>query len=213
MFYVFYLLVFKVISRYIVTMGVIETNNRDSLLKLLAERLSISFSDKQWKFVVCGGTALQALNLVTRTTKDVDVIGEIHGSDITFARLNSRFLEQVVLCARTFDLPDDWFNTGPEGYIRSGLPAGLTDRLTWKEYGHNLSIGYISRIDQIFFKLYAAVDRGGYHVDDLLALRPSKKELSAAARWTCEQDPSVGFATLLLSMLQQLGFDDVTGKV
>jgi hypothetical protein len=194
-------------------MGTIGTRNRDSILTLFGERLNITFPGEQWKFVVCGGTALQALDLITRTTKDIDVIGIVRFGTIAFAELTPLFLEQISLCARIFDLPGDWFNTGPEGYIKSGLPEGLIERLTWKEYGHNLSIGYISRIDQIFFKLYASVDRGGYHVDDLLALQPTENELAAAARWTCEQDPSEGFSTLLRSMLHQLGFDDVAGKV
>ena len=156
---------------------------------------------------------MQALNFVARTTKDIDVIGIFNSGNITFARFSPLFLEQLTLCAKTFGLPENWFNTGPEEYIKSGLPSGLLQRLTWKEYGNNLSLGYISRIDQIFFKLYASVDRGGYHVEDLLTLRPALDELIAAAHWTCEQDPSEGFIALLRSMLQQLGFEDVAAKI
>ena len=86
-------------------------------------------------------------------------------------------------------------------------------RLTLKKYGKNLSIGFISRHDQIFFKLYASIDRGGYHVDDLIKLKPTEKELLYACKWVCEQDTSKAFAILLQSMLKQIGFKDVAGKL
>lgn len=187
--------------------------NLDSILSLLNDRLSLVSPHMTWKLVVCGGTALNALHFISRTTKDVDVIGILSDNQITYANFDSRFLEQVALCAATFDLPSNWLNTGPESFIKSGFPSGFIKRLTWKRYGEQLHLGYISRIDQIFFKLYACVDRGGYHVDDLFALNPTSDELLNAAMWTCKQDPSEGFHTLLISMLNQLEFEDVANKI
>jgi hypothetical protein len=191
----------------------INRNNLETILGLLNDRLAIVFPEKKWNLVVCGGTALNALNLVSRTTKDIDVIGILSDNRITYANFDALFLEQIALCASVFDLPPNWLNTGPELYIKSGFPEGLIMRLTWKSYGESLNIGYIGRIDQVYFKLYASVDRGGYHVDDLLALEPSEQELVNAGKWACEQDPSEGFKTLLHSMLKQLGFENVARKI
>jgi hypothetical protein len=49
-----------------------------------------------------------------------------------------------------------------------GLPEGFVSRLFQKDYGRRLTVYFAGRKDQIHFKLYAAVDRGGYHIDDLL---------------------------------------------
>jgi hypothetical protein len=55
--------------------GFIHRDNLDSILTLLADRLQLTFGPRKWFFVVCGGTALNALGLVVRTTKDIDVLG------------------------------------------------------------------------------------------------------------------------------------------
>ncbi len=191
----------------------INQENLTAILNLLGERLYLVFPGQSWAFVVCGGTALNALKLADRTTKDVDIIGKLEKNIIDYANLSPGFLDQVKLVADTFHLPYNWLNTGPESYIKTGLPSGLLDRLTWKDYGKTLHIGYISRIDQIFFKLYAAVDRGGYHVDDLHRLKPSEEELLSACHWVLQQDPSDEFRILLISMLKQINDETVDGKI
>jgi hypothetical protein len=190
----------------------LDHENIEELLKLLGERLSLESPQIKWHLIVCGGAALSVLNLVQRTTKDIDVIGKLIGDKINYADFDPIFIEQISLIAELFNLPSDWINTGPESFIKTGLPKGITKRLTTKNYGNNLSIGFISRYDQIFLKLYASVDRGGYHVDDLIKLNPKETELLNACKWVCEQDTSEGFYILLKSMLEQIGFKDVTGK-
>jgi hypothetical protein len=87
-------------------------------------------------------------------------------------------------------------------------------RLTPKAYGPRLLISYISRRDQIFLKLHAAVDRdGGRHLQDLLDLKPSADELLDAARWTRTQDPSDGFRLLLGEMLKYLGHAELVNQL
>ena len=76
-------------------------------------------------------------------------------------------------------LPEDWLNNGPSngegGLFRMGLPEGLAARLTWTTIGEKLALGFISRLDQIHFKLYAAVDQpgdcGGDHRFEILRAR------------------------------------------
>lgn len=74
-------------------------------------------------------------------------------------------------------------------------------------------MGFISRLDQIHLKVYAAADRAGYHVDDLLALHPRPDEILMAARWCAQQDPSEGFDAILRDMLRKLGFADVERRL
>ena len=58
--------------------------------------------------------------------------------------------------------------TGPADLLKYGLPEGFKERLQTKIYGQELTVHYISRVDQIHFKVYASVDSGpGRHVDDL----------------------------------------------
>lgn len=191
----------------------IGKENLSNILSLLNERLTLVSPDIEWNLIVCGGAALAELNLLQRTTKDIDVIGKFSEKDIEYANFDTQFKEQVSIIADLLNLPSNWINTGPESFLQTGLPPGLLDRLTKKSYGKNLTIGFISRIDQIFLKLYASVDRGGYHVDDLIKLEPSETELLKASRWVCNQDTSETFLLLLKSMLEQIGYKNVAGKL
>ncbi len=76
-----------------------------------------------------------------------------------------------------------------------------------------LTIHYISRIDQIYFKTFAAADRGGYHITDLKALNPGEDEIYSAARWCMEQDVSEGFRFILKEMLTQNGWNHVSSRI
>ncbi len=191
----------------------IGKKNLSEILLLLGERLKLVIPEKEWKLIVCGGAALAELNLVQRTTKDIDVIGKFSEEKIEYAGFDTKFKEQVSIIAELLNLPSNWINTGPESFLQTGLPPGLLDRLIKKKYGKNLTIGFISRIDQVFLKLYASVDRGGYHVDDLIKLEPSDKELLDASSWICSQDTSETFFLLLKSMLEQIGYKNVAGKL
>ena len=89
------------------------------------------------------------------------------------------------------------------------MPEGLQERLTTRVYGPTLTVSFIGRADQIPFKLWASVDRGGYHIDDLLKLQPTEAEIRAAALWTLEKDVSEGYRMLLGRLLTELGYADV----
>jgi hypothetical protein len=115
-------------------------------------------------------------------------------------------------------LPEDWLNNGPSrdegGLFRLGLPHGLSERLIWKVFGDNLTVGFIGRFDQIHFKLYAAVDQmGSYHATDLQALEPADAELLAAAAWTRTHDPSEGFWQSLRWFLKEFGYERVAEQI
>lgn len=62
------------------------------------------------------------------------------------------------------------------------------------------------RRDQVFFKLYAAVDQGprSKHFEDLRRLKPTTDELREAAAWARTHDPSEGFRQELRAALREL---------
>ena len=168
--------------------------------------------------VVCGGTALSAMGLVNRTTKDVDVLGEIEflKEKIVVKRIKkfpSWFDDAAKIIQRDFNLPNNWINTGPSAQVDSGLPDSFENRLIRKQYGSYLAIYFISRIDQIFFKLYASIDRGGYHVDDLFKLKPIEREIESASHWLLTQDVSEGFKLILVDFLNKKGFTHVATRL
>jgi hypothetical protein len=168
--------------------------------------------------VVCGGTALFAMSLTSRTTRDVDVLGSYknHEKGVSIEPIGSFpdwFQSAAAKVGRDFDLPHDWINTGPEAQLKSGLPDGFIDRLTKRTYGSNLTVYYISRIDQIHFKLYAAIDQGGYHTDDLFGLNPTESEIRAAARWVLTQDVSENFRLISRDFLVKKGFHDIARDI
>jgi len=164
--------------------------------------------------VVCGGTALAALGLVSRTTKDVDVLAQATETEegIRVLKINEfpRWLKEAAeTVGRDFGLPEDWLNLGPASQLESGLPDGFEKRLVRKRYGDYLTVYFTGRTDQIFFKLYAAVDRNDYHVQDLLALKPTEKEMEEATKWVLTQDVSEGFRLVLKDFLERHGYGDI----
>jgi hypothetical protein len=168
--------------------------------------------------VVCGGTALSALGLVMRTTRDMDVLGSVSETEngVTIQAIK-KFPEWLVEAAnrvgRDFDLPERWLNLGPASQVESGLPEGFEKRLVKKAYGQYLTIYFISRLDQIHFKLYAAVDQDGYHVQDLFALKPTENEMEMAAKWVVTQDVSEVFKALVTDFLEKHNYGDTAKRI
>jgi hypothetical protein len=190
----------------------------DTVFRLLDGRLSRNESSPA-RIVVCGGAALIVMGLFSRTTTDVDVVALIDTEKGLTAPvpLPKSLLQAAREVAEAMQLPEDWLNNGPSrdegGLFQMGLPEGFQDRLHEKAYGNHLRAYFIDRIDQIHFKLYAAVDRGGYHVSDLEMLRPTTEELVQAACWTVTHDVSPGFRMLLKQLLESLGYENAAAAV
>lgn len=187
----------------------------DRVLSALGEQI-VALGPAYFDLVICGGSALNALGLVHRTTKDVDVLAFLNESEKEKPRLQTarpfpRILTQAaVKVSRDFNLPEDWLNSGPTSALEFGLPEGLLSRVETRRYGASLTVRFLSRYDQIHFKLYAAVDqRSGKHYEDLLALKPTASELVAAARWSMTHDVSEPYKEQLKKTLIDLGHSDV----
>ncbi|HEY7265642.1 MAG TPA: hypothetical protein VH589_29675 [Trebonia sp.] len=182
----------------------------DLLLGALADQLQAIGSHVE--IVVIGGSALTALGLVRRATRDVDLLAIAENGELRLAEP----LPQALLVARAtvaadFGLAEDWLNAGPTDLLKWGLPKAFMSRVVTRYYRTALVVHFASRFDQIHFKLFAMVDQGGgRHETDLRALNPTQSELTAAARWSITQDPSPGYRSVLMDALRALGVDDAT---
>jgi hypothetical protein len=170
-------------------MSDITQDKAEELLHALGEQLAAR--GERYELVVIGGSALLALGLIERTTKDVDIVALRTEEGLETADPLPEGLRAAGdLVARDFQVPAEWLNPHPAGLLTFGLPEGFVDRLERCEYGAALVVHLASRYDQIHFKLYAAVDQGpGKHEADLRALAPTESELIAAARWAGPRIP------------------------
>jgi hypothetical protein len=180
----------------------------DVLLNALGDQLGALGSHIE--IVVIGGSALTALGLVRRATRDVDLLAIAVNGELRLAEpLPEPLLSARAGVARDFGLDENWLNAGPTDLITWGLPHGFMTRVVTRQYGPALVVHFAGRIDQIHFKLFALVDQGGgRHETDLRALDPTAAELTAAARWSVTQDPSPGYKAVLGEALRYLGVDD-----
>jgi hypothetical protein len=187
---------------------IVDVDAADELLSALEQQLAAL--GESYDLIVAGGAALLALGLVSRPTRDVDLLAlkgpaGLHRAD-PLPPLLARARDRV---ARDFAVPTTWLNNGPTSLLDLGLPEGFEDRVTVREYGRALRVRFASRLDQIHFKLYAMVDQGpGKHEADLRALEPTTEELVAAARWSRTHDPSEGHREMLANALEYLGVED-----
>jgi len=173
-----------------------------------------------YRLIVCGGSALIATRMIPRdTTKDVDVVAMLDANEQLMdpAPLPADLLAAAADVADAMGLPANWLNNGPSpgdgGIYRLGLPDGFVGRLIRRDVPPRLVVYFIGRLDQIHFKLYAVADRGGYHVADLLALKPTNEELVTAARWSMTHDVSEGYRIGLKQTLRKLGYETVANNL
>lgn len=128
--------------------------------------------------VAIGGTALNLLGIVSRETKDCDI-------------LVPKIPEPILKAAKEFsesqnNLIPEWVNNGPES-LRKNLPPGWELRLQPLFKGKAVTLQTLSRTDLLKIKLYAYCDRDT-DFDDCIALKPTPKELSEALMWVQHQD-------------------------
>lgn len=90
-------------------------------------------------------------------------------------------------------------NAVVEAQWEQGLPPGLLEDTTWRNYGGGLDVGLVGRRTLIALKLFAAVDGGrrSVHLQDLVALDPSPDELEMAVVWVKTQDAAPEWTSLV----------------
>lgn len=160
-----------------------------------------------YEVVVVGGGGLLLLGLITRPTRDLDLVALVDKGDFVSARsLPKPLIEAINEVGIALKLGKNWINTGPADLFSMGLPPGFSTRMDTQQYG-GLTLHLAGRFDQICFKLYASVDQGPHskHFADLKSLKPTQNELNIAAKWCKTHDVSEEFAKNLSEALVALG--------
>lgn len=142
---------------------------------------------------VIGGAALQLLGVITRTTKDCDVLDP---------KLSVEVLNAAKEFAIAHRLAPDWLNNGPIT-LASELPLGWSDRRVEAFRGKALVLFALGREDTLRSKLYAYLDRG-IDLDDLKALRPSEDEIVRLSPWLIERDGNPDWPTHVKRSMSEL---------
>lgn len=132
--------------------------------------------------VVTGGAALALLGIISRETRECDL-------------LEPELSEELQEAARAFaadlraqgeTLRDDWLNTGPAALGRL-LPDGWRGRLQLAFRGEVIELWCLGRSELLLAKLWALCDRG-LDLGDCVALAPDPLELTQAEAWISVQD-------------------------
>lgn len=177
-------------------------------LEALSETLRVR--GLAYELVCIGGASLLLLGVTVRPTKDLDVLGQFEEGDlVSLPELPPALRAAIADVGAAFDLPQDWINSGPRSLVDLGLPTGFMGRLQPLRLGASLTLHLAGRIDQVFFKTYAAADQGpdSKHVADLRVLSPTRSELLEAARWSFTHDPSPAFRIQMLGLIRHLGHE------
>lgn len=96
----------------------------DVILDALAEQLGSL--GEQTEVVVIGGSALTALGLVKRATRDVDLLAIAENGELRPAEPLPEALRTARdRVAQDFELDENWLNPGPTELLRWGLPTGF----------------------------------------------------------------------------------------
>ncbi len=132
--------------------------------------------------VVIGGAAMNLLEIVSRTTKDCDILSPEIPQSILDA---SRAFAAAVRAAGDA-LQDDWLNNGPAS-LADHLQPQWEERLQEGFEGSAIRLRCLGRSDFLCSKLFALCDRG-IDLGDCLALKPEADELAVILPWLEQQD-------------------------
>ncbi len=132
--------------------------------------------------VAIGGAALNLLGVVSRLTKDCDILYPEIPRDI--AEASRAFATEVR--ARGDTLQNDWLNNGPASLANQLLPQ-WQERLQALFSGNVIRLRSLGRVDLLCAKLFALCDRG-IDLGDCIALAPTTDELAKVLAWLELQD-------------------------
>ena len=132
--------------------------------------------------VVVGGAALNLLGVITRQTRDCDILYPALPPEVLAAA--RAFAADVT--AAGGKLKEDWLNNGPSA-LAPLLPGGWELRLQEAFRGEVLVLRSLHRSDLLKSKLFALCDRA-LDLADCLAMAPTPAELAEAIIWLKPQD-------------------------
>lgn len=165
--------------------------------------------------VVCGGMALVLQRMSSRPTRDIDAMGvvEERGGRLEIRKpiLSPRLRQAIERVGNLYGKGRNWLNTAAILlHDETRLPEGLIDRAAVREYGSCLTVRLCSRADMVSLKIWAAVQRTGPDIDDLIEMRTTEEETLNGFEWCLEQ--GAGREELLL-ILTELGHGDLAERL
>lgn len=187
----------------------LHPQNLEKALQLLGKLLAIRKREPFW-LVICGGSALLARQIISRSTHDVDVLAlrDLEGG-VDLAYPLPEVLKQASgQVAEELDLEPNWLNSAaclhfPDLRL---LPASMWQELDTRAYSDSLKVSFVTRNGQILLKLYAALNRAkARDFDDLSALSPDSTETANALRWLLTKLPVLTHRDQLPALLTHLG--------
>ncbi|MEI6786920.1 MAG: hypothetical protein WCL49_00415 [bacterium] len=190
-------------------------------LQRLGKRLLYDYAEPI-SLVVCGGSALNVLNIASRTTRDVDVLATVVDTANGIRLLHDlplpkEFRDVVAEVGRDLGLEDDWLNMGPKDVLEVyGAPPGMTERWERREYGPSLTVNFVSRLDQVHLKLLAAADPKAEprHLEDLVTrIKPTTEEIRTAVAWLLDRRTSPRFRENVRRAVEALGYDNISNDI
>lgn len=147
----------------------------------------------KFEAVAIGGAALVILDVINRSTRDVDLLE----TDIP-----EEILKASKEFANAYGLSDYWFNTGPVDLLRN-LPASWRNDLQPLYTGRSLVLKTLGRVDHIRTKFWAMCDRMR-DLDDLIAINPNDQEINLAIAWVKPLDTNPAWPGHVDSMAKVL---------
>jgi len=127
------------------------------------------------------------LGVSNRQTRDVDCLfpeipPEIKSASVKFSKEYDEY-----------QLGEDWFNNGPSSLVNQ-LPKGWEARQKRIYSGKCVFLNTLGREDLLKTKLFAYCDRTDPDLEDLVALKPSQRELNDSIEWVkfCDGNPKWG---------------------
>ncbi len=191
----------------------LDQQTLDEALRLLGQVLSLRKADGFW-LVVCGGSALLAQKIISRSTHDVDILAMRDwegGVDGAFP-MPDALKEAARQVADELRLRGNWLNSAasmhfPDLHL---LPASFWQELETRDYGRHLRISFVTRPGQIQLKIYAALNRAeARDLEDLRALAPDAHETEACLSWIISSFPVLIHRDRLPDLLTYLGHADL----
>ena len=161
------------------------------------------------QLLCCGGSGLCVLDILSRSTKNVDVLAFIVGGrNLKPIETFSPEMDRAILAtAKLHGLEEDWFHAEATILLKHGLPEGILERSSElaRQYGPCLRVQFIGRSDQVALKLYAAMDpaKGRRHEEDLVAMEPTKDEIKHALNWLCAWPSNEAFKKRLAFLVEE----------
>lgn len=167
----------------------------------------------------CGAAALCVVDVLSRSTLDVDAVGAVSLGDqlVPIEAFSTDIATAITATAQKLGLNGDWFNLEASAILDRGLPESAVARSAnhARVFGPCLTVRFMDRLDLIALKMFAALDpaKGRRHVEDLVAINPSREEIRHGLRWMSAWPSSPHFKVALHNLAEAFDCGDVASEV